>query len=59
VSVAATPAYTEHPSVADAASALLRDVFVDRSIAARLGFGVASLPRGAPVEREGIVAMKS
>ena len=59
VSVAATPANTEHPSVADAASALLREVFVDRSIAACLGFGVASLPRGAPVERKGIVAMKS
>ena len=52
VYVAATPEFTEHPRVADAASELLRDVFGDRTVSSHLVFGVASLPLGSPVELE-------
>jgi enamine deaminase RidA (YjgF/YER057c/UK114 family) len=52
VYVAATPEFTEHPKVADAASELLRDVFGDQTVSSRLVFGVASLPLGSPVELE-------
>jgi hypothetical protein len=55
VFVAATPELTEHPKVADAASALLRDVFGDQTVSSRLAFGVASLPLGSPVELEDIL----
>jgi len=58
VSVATTPAFTEHPRVADAASELLRDVFSDRTVSARLVFGVASLPRSSPVELDVICDVK-
>src|SRR5258708_26036514 len=58
VHVAATPAFTEHPMVADAASELLRDVFGDQTVSARLVFGVASLPLGSPVELEVIFEVK-
>src|ERR1700724_4427388 len=44
VYVAATPEFTEHPKVADAASELLRDVFGDQTVSSRLVFGVPSLP---------------
>jgi enamine deaminase RidA (YjgF/YER057c/UK114 family) len=40
--------------VADAASELFRDVFGEEKLAARLVFGVASLPFGTPVELEAI-----
>jgi enamine deaminase RidA (YjgF/YER057c/UK114 family) len=53
--VAATPEFTEHPKVADAASELLRDVFGDQAVSSRLVFGVASLPLGSPVELELII----
>src|SRR5258707_5099662 len=52
VYVAATPEFTEHPKVADAASELLRDVFGDQTVSSRLVFGVASLPLGSPAELE-------
>jgi enamine deaminase RidA (YjgF/YER057c/UK114 family) len=52
VSVAATPAFTEHAKVADAASELLRDVLGEETVSSRLDFGVASLPLGSPVELE-------
>jgi enamine deaminase RidA (YjgF/YER057c/UK114 family) len=55
VYVAATPDFTKHPKVADAASELLRDVFGDQTVSARLVFGVASLPLGSPVELEVIL----
>jgi len=58
VYVAATPEFTEHPKVADAASELLRDVFGDQIVSARLVFGVASLPLGSPVELEVILEVK-
>src|SRR5262249_53019497 len=59
VYVAATPEFTEHPKVADAASELLRDVFGDQTVSSRLVFGVASLPLGSPVELEVILELKS
>jgi enamine deaminase RidA (YjgF/YER057c/UK114 family) len=40
--------------IADAASELLRDVFGEEKVSARLVFGVASLPFGVPVELEAI-----
>jgi enamine deaminase RidA (YjgF/YER057c/UK114 family) len=55
VYIAATPEFTDHPKVADAASELLRDVFGDQTISSRLVFGVASLPLGSPVELEVIL----
>jgi enamine deaminase RidA (YjgF/YER057c/UK114 family) len=58
VSVAATPEFTEHPQVADAASELLRDVFGEETVSSRLVFGVASLPLGSPVELEVIFEVK-
>jgi enamine deaminase RidA (YjgF/YER057c/UK114 family) len=58
VYVAATPEFTEHPKVADAASELLRDVFGDHTVSSRLVFGVASLPLGSPVELEVILEVK-
>ena len=58
VYVAATPEFTEHPKVADAASELLRDVFGDQAVSSRLVFGVASLPLGSPVELEVILEVK-
>src|ERR1700694_3337478 len=58
VYVAATPEFTEHPKVADAASELLRDVFGEATVSSRLVFGVASLPLGSPVELEVIFEVK-
>jgi len=58
VYIAATPEFTEHPKVADAASELLRDVFGDETVSSRLVFGVASLPLGSPVELEVILEVK-
>jgi len=58
VYVAATPQFTDHPKVADAASELLRDVFGDATVSSRLVFGVASLPLGSPVELEVILEVK-
>ena len=58
VYVAATPEFTEHPKVADAASELLRDVLGGETISSRLVFGVASLPLGSPVEMEVILEVK-
>ncbi len=58
VYVAATPEFTEHPKVADAASELLRDVFGEETVSSRLVFGVASLPLGSPVELEIVLEVK-
>src|ERR1700722_815135 len=59
VSVAATPEFTEHAKVADAASELLRDVFGEETVSSRLVFGVASLPLGSPAELEVILEVKA
>ena len=58
VYIAATPEFTQHSKIADAASEVLRDVFGDQTVASRLVFGVASLPLGSPVELEVILEMK-
>jgi enamine deaminase RidA (YjgF/YER057c/UK114 family) len=58
VYIAATPEFTEHPKVADAASELLREVFGEMTVSSRLVFGVASLPLGSPVELEIIFEVK-
>lgn len=58
VYVVATPEFTQHPKVADAASELLRDVFGEEAVSSRLVFGVASLPLGSPVELEVIFEVK-
>ena len=58
VYVTATPEFTEHPKVADAASELLRAVVGDQTVSSRLVIGVASLPLGSPVELEVILEVK-
>jgi enamine deaminase RidA (YjgF/YER057c/UK114 family) len=58
VYVVATPQFTDHAKVADAASELLRDVFGQETVSCRLVFGVASLPLGSPVELEVILEVK-
>lgn len=50
--VAATPDFTQHGKVIDAASELLCALFPDRWQHARIALGVACLPRGVPVEIE-------
>src|SRR6476659_9405677 len=58
VYLAATPDFTEHAKVADAASELLRDVLGEETVSSRLVIGVASLPLGSPVELEVILEVK-
>ena len=54
VSVATSGDVRDQPKVADAASALLQDVFGKDKSPCRLVYGVASLPLGTPVELEAI-----
>ncbi|PWW27039.1 enamine deaminase RidA (YjgF/YER057c/UK114 family) [Cytobacillus oceanisediminis] len=53
--VAATSDFKEHPTVINAASDLLHDIFGKEKGHARKAVGMASLPGGAPVEIEMIV----
>ncbi|OAV51740.1 glutamine amidotransferase [Rhizobium sp. WYCCWR10014] len=50
--VAADAAFERHGAVIDGASELLRELFPDRWVHARIAIGVTSLPRGVPVEVE-------
>ncbi|RKE79319.1 RidA family protein [Rhizobium sp. AG855] len=50
--VAASADFTRHGAVVDGASELLAALFPDRWSHARIAVGVASLPRGVPVEIE-------
>ncbi len=50
--VASAPTFRDQPTVVDAASLLLLDVFGDAGRHARSAVGVAALPRGAAVEIE-------
>lgn len=60
VFVASAPDFTEQPAVADGASAALLELFGDDAGRhTRSAIGVASLPRGAPVEVELTVALTS
>lgn len=49
VSLAATPEFRDHPKVADAASALLAQVFGAERASTRMVSGVTSLPKGVCV----------
>ena len=50
--VAAAPDFTQHGAVVDGASEMLREAFPECWPHARIAVGVASLPRGVPVEIE-------
>ncbi|AXH37142.1 RidA family protein [Humibacter sp. BT305] len=50
VFVAATPDYTAHSRIADAASATITERMPGSTLPVRAAVGVASLPGGAPVE---------
>ena len=57
--VAAAKDFHEQPAVIDAASNLLVEIFGDAGTHARSAVGVAQLPRGAPVEIELVVRLRS
>ena len=59
VYIVSTPEFTDHPRIADGASELLRDIFGNDTLAARIVIGVASLPLGSPVELEVILEMNA
>ena len=56
--VAATPDFTQHPQVINGASEFAGEVLGDRGAHARAAVGVASLPRGVPVEIEALFAIR-
>lgn len=56
VFVAGAPGFTGHPQVANGASEVLGQIFGGAGEHARSAVGVASLPLGAPVEVELVVA---
>jgi enamine deaminase RidA (YjgF/YER057c/UK114 family) len=56
--VASTPAFTQHPAVANGASELLGTVFGEAGRHARSAVGVAALPLDAPVEVEILVEVR-
>lgn len=57
VFIAAVDGFTAHSAVADGASAALRERLGDRGVVARSAIGVRTLPSGAPVEVELVVAV--
>lgn len=59
VFIACTADFVEQPTVADGASRVLVDVFGPAGRHTRSAIGVAALPRGAPVEIEVTVALRS
>jgi enamine deaminase RidA (YjgF/YER057c/UK114 family) len=59
VFVASDPTFTDQHLVANGASLLLHTVLGDQGIHARSAVGVASLPLDAPVEVEGIFAIRA
>ena len=52
VYIATARDFSDHVTVADAASELLRDILGEDKMSSRLVFGVESLPLGVPVELE-------
>ena len=56
--VASTPDFTQHPQVINGASDLIGEVLEERGAHARAAVGCASLPRGVPVEVEGLFALR-
>jgi enamine deaminase RidA (YjgF/YER057c/UK114 family) len=59
VYIAAVDGFTEHTAVADGASRALRQRLDERGVVARSAIGVRTLPSGAPVEVELVVATVS
>jgi enamine deaminase RidA (YjgF/YER057c/UK114 family) len=59
VFLACTADFVEQPTVADGASKVLAEVFGVAGRHSRSAIGVAALPRGAPVEVEVTVALRS
>jgi enamine deaminase RidA (YjgF/YER057c/UK114 family) len=59
VYVASAPGFVEQPAVADGASEVLHELFGDAGRHARSAIGVAALPRGAAVEVEVTVALRT
>ncbi len=59
VFVSSDPHFTEQPKVANGASELMQAVFGDAGKHARSAVGVPSLPLGAAVEVDAIVAIKA
>jgi len=57
--VASAPGFNAQPKVIDAASKLLGQIFGEKGRHARSAVGVAELPRGAAVEIEFVVAVRS
>ena len=57
VFIAAVDGFTAHSAVADGASTVLRERLGDRGVVARSAIGVRTLPSGAPVEVELVVAV--
>jgi enamine deaminase RidA (YjgF/YER057c/UK114 family) len=57
--VASAPGFVSQPKVIDAASRLLGEVFGENGRHARSAIGVAELPRGAAVEIEMVVAIRT
>jgi len=57
--VASAPGFDAQPAVVDGASRVLHDVFGDAGRHTRSAIGVAALPRGAAVEIELTVAIRS
>jgi enamine deaminase RidA (YjgF/YER057c/UK114 family) len=57
VFVASDPGFTQQPTIGNAASDLLVEVFGETGKHARAAVGVASLPLGAPVEVAAVVAL--
>lgn len=58
VYIACADGFTGHSAVADGASQALRELAGGQGAAARTAVGVASLPSGAPVEVELLVALR-
>lgn len=56
--VRATPEYSRHPEVINAASDLIVDIFGETGRHARFAVGVASLPRNSCVEIDAIIAFE-
>ena len=58
VYIATSGDFFDQPRVADGASELLKEVFGEDKMPARLVIGVASLPMGMPIELEVILETK-
>lgn len=56
--LACGPLFTHHTAIADSGSIFLHETLGDRGRPARSAIGVSSLPGGAPVEVELMVALK-